>query len=243
MKSKNYVRPYRTTATNRGTSDARSLPSAKLALGLLAGVLTVACLPQASLSAQTGSFMLFGYDYDIPGFSFGDVISATLPAGGGQTGSFQLGRVDRIESVSVELSHQVASDVFFTLTPPNSGDNGFLLLNTGNSRDLGNGGSDLLGLSTYTFTQSASSTIASVTTNPIPGGAYRANIWQSAPVGGWAPGSWTILLRDGAGGSPPGFGAVGRIEVRGALVPEPSAFALIAGLCAFAGVGLRRRVR
>ena len=249
MKVTHYFSPFNKNTTparevGEGTGNARSLPPARLALGLLAGVLTVACLPQASLSAQSGSFMLFANDYDIPGFGqFGDVINATTPDGGGQTGSFQLGRVARIDSVSIELSHESALETFFTLTPPNSVGNGFILLNTSNGRNLGDGNSNLLGLSTYTFTESTGSTIAGVTTNPIPGGAYRAHTWRSAPVDGWAPGSWTLVLRDVSGGSPPGVGAVGRIEVHGALVPEPSAFALIAGLGAFAGVGLRRRVR
>ena len=242
MKSKNYVRPYRTTATNRGTSDARSLPSAKLALGLLAGVLTVACLPQASLSAQTGSFMLFGHDYDIPGFgqSAGDVINATLPGGGGQTGAFQLGRVDRIDSISIELSHSRRADLVFTLTAPN-GDvlTPFGLIST-DSNDLGNGGNDLLGLADYIFTESTGPSFSFVLTDPTPAGTYQGDRWQTAPVGGWAPGTWTLTLRDMDFNH---LGAVGRVEVHGALVPEPSAFALLAGLAAFAGVALRRRVR
>ena len=211
----------------------------KSSLGLLAGVLTAAFLPQASLSAQSGSFMLFGFDYDVAGFgqdfSGEDAISATQPDGGGQTGSFQLGRVDRIDSVSIELSHARFIDVTFLLTAPN-GDQFSLFNGPDNLSGLGDGGSDLQGLATYEFTESTGSTLGAATGDPIPGGAYRAETWQTAPTGGWAPGTWTLLLRDSLADNP---GAVGRVEVHG--VPEPSAFALLAGLGALAGVALRRR--
>ena len=197
--------------------------------------------------------MLFGHDYDVEDawvLPPAPVINATRPGGGGQTGTFQLGRVDRIDSVSIELSHAGRGDIaHFTLTAPNGNVFSFMssadyflsgvgvVNNPGN--DLGNGGFDLLGLSIYEFTESASSTIASVTTNPTPAGAYQARTWHSAPTGGWAPGTWAFELGGAVGTGQ--RGAVGRIEVHG--VPEPSAFALLAGLVAFAGVALRRRVR
>ena len=202
-----------------------------------------ACLSQAGLSAESLA-LLFRHSYDIVSFGhFGaEAISATMPAGGGQrTGAFQLEAVARIDSVSIELSHADRRDLTFSLTAPN-GDVFSLTSSDDFSRgfnpgSLGNGGSDLQGLMTYKFTASGS-TLASVVTDPTPGGDYRARSWQSAPPGGWAPGTWTLLLTDEEEDGE--LGAVGQIEIYGVFVPEPSVFALLAGLCAFARVALRR---
>ena len=90
---------------NKTNKTVRNISSAKLSLGLLTGVLTVACLPQAGLSAQA-SALLFGNDYDLANFRIANVIGRAFPqlADAGN-GSFQLGRVERIDSVSIELSH------------------------------------------------------------------------------------------------------------------------------------------
>ena len=247
MKLKSSMSLDRTTSSNEGVGHT---PPTRLALGLFTGVLTVACLPQASLSAQA-SALLFGHDYDIANFGVTaqeEVINATTPDGGGQTGSFQLGRVERIDRVSIELSHSARGFLNFLLRAPNGSRFSFMdrqeYRTTPNIftqlNDLGDGGSDLAGLATYEFTESTGPAIASVAANPTPAGAHRAVTWLSAPTGGWAPGTWTLFLIDyGVGRT----GAVRRIEVHGVVVPEPSAYALIVGLFAFAGVALRRRVR
>ena len=146
--------------------------------------------------------MLFAHDYDIEDFgnSPESAINATLPSGGGQTGAFQLGQVARIDSVSIELSHSRRADLIFQLDAPAGASSGAasfsFIAGAGNAAgsDLGDGGSDLLGLATYTFTESASPTLASVGTNPTPGGVYRVaqGEWLSAPPGGMGAGDLGI---------------------------------------------------
>ena len=251
MKEKRYISPFNRNSDDlegSGISNGAYPPPPKVRsfLGLIAGVLTVACLPQASLSAQ--SMLLFGHDYDIPTFGSSpeDAIHATgsLNSGSGRSGSFELGRVMSIDSVSVELAHTYLGDLIFSLTAPNGNAFSFIVQSS-NDRNLGNldGIGVTVGLSnvrTYNLTESTGELLSGSAASPAPAGDYRAIAWHSAPTGGWAPGTWTLFLRDGSGGD---TGAIGRVEVHGALVPEPSAFALIAGLCAFAGVALRRRVR
>ena len=224
----------------------KDTPPVKLSFALLAGVLTVAGLSQASLSAQA-SALLFGHDYEVRDFGIfpEDAISATRPASAAQTGAFQLGQVARIDSVSIELSHSWRANLIFSLTAPDGNVFEFMRRSDYLSGDgvrpdgiLGaGGGGSFQDLATFTFTESTGPLFSAVANLITPAGSYQAPTWQSAPTGGWAPGVWTLLLGDRVAGD---TGAVRRIEVRG-VVPEPSAYALLAGLCAFAGVALRRR--
>ena len=230
----------------------------------LTGALSVACLSQASLSAQAPS-LLFSHDYDISVFFGGvDIINLELPSGSRRdtrTGVIELDRVARIDSVSIEINHDALSEITFLLIPPGGNfpiivpglsvsptSNVFFLINGAGDGALGTG----LGSRnhrTYNFTESTGGDLNTTPfdvgsdRNSLPGGDYRAVSWPTAPQGGWAPGRWLLHLRDWDGNR--GLGGVGRIEIRGVLladvIPEPSSFALLMGLCAFAGIALRRR--
>jgi subtilisin-like proprotein convertase family protein len=159
--------------------------------------------------------LVYTYDANISGFDNQNVFTHT----------FDLGPVQEILEVSIELIHTRATDIDFTLKTPGGSQTFVLTTDNGSTSDLdgtyrfvsvlgpngGNGFWPNLGANTL-----------------IPSGYYDAESWVS-PANGWAAGTWTLILTDDASGE---FGSVGSVSVTYAqAVPEPgAAMLLLAGL-------------
>ncbi len=132
------------------------------------------------------------------------------------------GQIGSINSVSIQLSHSFADDIRFSMT---ASDGTFFefLGGEGGSSDLGDGGSDLVGMSTYTFVAAAGNGGFDDFVNgpPIAGGEFDAISWGVGPFGA---GSWNLFLRDRFSGDD---GAVGSISIDYNLVPAPGSMALL----------------
>jgi hypothetical protein len=156
--------------------------------------------------------------------------------------TFALGQVASIDSVTVTLAHSFLSDVRMTLMAPNGdlfviavgdGPVGSPFQAGGDSSLLGDGGSLLAGVASYTFVPSGGG-IWNGAGNPVAGGDHNAVTWQTGP---WVAGNWTFQLLDVW--DTLDDGALGSVSIEYTLVPAPGALALI-GL---AGLASRRRRR
>lgn len=143
-----------------------------------------------------------------------------------------------INSVEIQLSHSFAADIDFTMTAPG----GFffdLTSDNGGASDLGDGGSDLTGLSAYTFVDPTNGfgtwTGAG---DPVPAGSYDAETWSTSE---FATSGWNILLVDDANADDGAVGSV-TIDYNLTAIPEPASAGLL-GLLGLGFVGLRRRRR
>lgn len=169
-------------------------------------------------SAQSATF-----DFDIE--NFGDPAATVIDF------DFALGNILSIDSVVIEIAHSWASDIDFSLTSPGglvfdiSSDNG-------TATDLGDGGSLLAGVGTYTFVPAAGNGFWGPSFGVAPSGTYDAETWQSGPFGA---GTWNILLIDDANGDD---GAVGSITIN-YTIPAPASAALL-GLGGLAAARRRR---
>ena len=166
-------------------------------------------------TAMTASADVAEFVFDIN--DFGLSVSNVI-GGSGVDGSFDLGAIDSIDSISIELSHSWSGDIDFFISDGTS-----ILFDLtfaqGGSSDLGDGGSDGTGLGLYTFVASGSANglLGVSTTAP---GDYDANGWTAGP---FASSAWFINLSDLASGDD---GAVGSVFIN-YTVPAPGAMALL----------------
>lgn len=135
---------------------------------------------------------------------------------------FGLGAVQSIDSVVITLAHSWASDIDFSLTS-SAGTVFDLTSDNGAGVDLGDGGSLLAGVGTYTFVMANGfGNWGQFGFNlPAPSGTYDAETWQAGP---FTAGTWNILLVDDAGGDD---GAVGSVTINYTAVPAPASVALL----------------
>ncbi len=172
------------------------------------------------------------------GSAFADIYSNDLnvdwdtsTTGEVATDTFNLGAIDSIDSISLDLSHTWASDFEIFLTAPDATVY-TLMMDQGSLSDLGIAGTGFLDdVATYTFVESGGdNTWGEFPLNPA--GTYDALIWGG---GAHAAGEWFLSINDDAGGD---GGAVGTFTVN-YTVPAPGAFALL-GLGGFAFIRRRR---
>ena len=154
---------------------------------------------------------------------------------------FDLGDVESIKSISVDLAHTWGGDIVATLTNDANGTT-YELLNgdtdqTGSQNfDLGVVGGDasLANVATYNFVESGGLTVFDDSSGVAPGGTYDANIW-----GGGGSGLWTLTFDDTAGGDPTSIGQI-VIDFNTTAIPEPTSAAILLGM---AGLAVARRRR
>jgi len=147
---------------------------------------------------------------------------------------FGLGNVASIDSLTITLAHSWASDIELFLTASDA--SVFTMTDDlGTGVDLGDGGSTLPGVGTYTFVaSSANGNWGDIPAFDVaPSGEYQALNWASGP---FAAGTWNITLNDDAGGDD---GAVGSVTINYTAVPAPASVALL-GLGGFAATRRRR---
>ena len=152
---------------------------------------------------------------------------------------FDLGDVESIKSISVDLAHTWGGDIVATLTNDANGTTYELLngnLDAGGSQnfDLGVVGGDasLANVAKYNFVESGGLTEYDDSSGVAPGGTYNANIW-----GGGGSGLWTLTFDDTAGGDPT---SIGQIVIDFNTIPEPTSAAILLGM---AGLAVARRRR
>ncbi len=147
---------------------------------------------------------------------------------------FTLGAIASVDSVVIDLAHSWASDIELFLTAPDG--SVFTLVNdNGFGSNLGDGGSLLGGVATYTFVaggtgKSWDDFIAHGMI--IPSDTYDSQTWHTGP---FAAGTWNLTLNDDANGDD---GAVASIVVN-YIIPAPGSLAI---LC-LGGLALARRRR
>ena len=155
--------------------------------------------------------------------------------------SFDLGDVESIKSISVDLAHTWGGDIVATLTNDANGTTYELLngnLDAGGSGnfDLGLAPADasLANVANYTFVESGGLTELDDSSGVVPGGTYNANIW-----GGGGSGLWTLTFDDTVGGDPTSIGQI-VIDFNTSPIPEPTSAAILLGM---AGLAVARRRR
>ena len=158
------------------------------------------------------------------------------------TDSFDLGNVESINSISVDLAHTWGGDIVATLTNDANGTtyellNGDLDAGGSNNFDLGIVAEDpsLANVATYTFVDIGQG-LADLddSSGVVPGGTYDANIW-----GGGGSGLWTLFIDDTVGGDPTSVGSI-TIDFNTVAIPEPTSALVVLGLAGIAGIRRRR---
>lgn len=160
--------------------------------------------------------------------------------------SFTLPSLISIDSASFDLAHSYMSDVDLRLTAPDGSE---FIFAEGNSAtaddgfdggfdgaDLGDGGSVLGGVETYTFAETGDTWNDGSFSgpDPIPSGTYASVAWHSGP---FTAGEWTVTLTDAWDSVDDG--ALGDVSIA-YTVPAPGALALI-GVAGVVGGRRRRR--
>ncbi len=158
--------------------------------------------------------------------------------------SFALPAIESIDLFTIDLAHSFLSDMDLRLVGPGGEEFVFALGQSSGSfpefdggfdaSDLGDGGSSLDGLATYSFAELGDVWNDGANAgDPAPGGTFGSVAWVSGP---FAAGDWTLRVTDVWDTSDDG--ALGSLSVA-YTIPGPGALALL-GLGACAG-GSRRR--
>ncbi len=161
------------------------------------------------VAEPAGAATLFSHDYDIAGF--GERTEQVFAT------QFTVNKPWTLNAVSIELSHQYASELELSLASP-GGDVFYLLNRNGARARVGDGNGTLAGVEIYTLVESGAP-LGSVSNWNFkgyqPGGTYDALAW---PTGTLDAGVWTIALTNvnvsGLAG-----GAVGNVTVTGQAGP------------------------
>jgi MYXO-CTERM domain-containing protein len=152
---------------------------------------------------------------------------------------FGLGAVASVESISLNLATTWGGDFEITLTASDGSSYEFMNDNqnggSSTNYDLGQvaGDGTLANVATYVFVASGGGSWDPGATGFAGAGTYNANAF---PAGGFAAGTWNILVNDDAGGD---ISSVGNFTMNYTAVPAPGALALL-GL---GGLAVTRRRR
>lgn len=157
--------------------------------------------------------------------------------------NFNLPAVQSIDSLSLVLSHSFMSDVHVTLSngsmtwilAQGDGPTGNPHQGTGDTSDLGDGGSDAVGALLYNFVASGGAVWnnAVLAPSPLPAGDYNA---LNFPAGAQSAASWTIEVYDSWDTLDDGY--LGNVTLN-YTVPTPGAVAAF-GLAGLAAARRRR---
>ena len=194
-------------------------------------VCTALAMAAALLMTTSANADTFTIDANVDSIDSGLVFEST----------FDLGDVESIKSISVDLAHTWGGDIEMTLTNVASGDVYELMFDDVDVSGSGNfdmgvvaGDASLGNVDTYTFVAPGGG-MADWADDFAPGGTYDANIW-----GGGGSGDWVFTLNDDAAGDPTSVGSIVIDFNPSTVIPEPTTFAVLVGMAGVAAVRRRR---